>query len=479
LDDAIAAGLVIRPDDGSAPYDRFRGRLMFPIRDPRGRCIAFGGRALSPEARAKYLNSPETELFHKGRVLFNQGPAREAAGRTGKLIVAEGYMDVIALARAGLDHAVAPLGTAITEEQLRLFWRIAPEPIIALDGDAAGVRAAWRLVDLALPLLEPGKSLRFCLLPEGQDPDDLIRSGGREGMQRALEGVVSLIEMLWRREVAVEPLDTPERKAALDQRLRKALGLIADQTVRNHYAADIRARRGDLFRSQQRADAAAPPQKVQRRAGNDRRRAGFQPALPATPETLRSAFALKASDSGAQAARIREATILLAATCNHDALEPLEGALEEMTVMTPEFSAIRDALLSVLAEGGAGERDVIGTMARRLGSDPLETLRRLPQAREHPQARPGVEPGRLIAMLQEAVGRHQAQLAYEAELAEATRDLADAEGEDWTWRLRQANAELVRIAEHHAAKDVEITDETAPSPIQRMLDDEVYKSKKR
>jgi DNA primase len=232
LDEAIAVGLLIKPEDGGAPYDRFRGRLMFPIRDPRGRCIAFGGRALDPNAQAKYLNSPETELFQKGRILYNHGPGREAAGKAvdnagGKtsgtaagLIVAEGYMDVVALVAAGFDQAVAPLGTAVTEDQLTLMWRMADEPVIALDGDEAGQRAAERLIDLALPKLLPGKSLRFCILPEGRDPDDLIRDEGPAAMRRALEAARPLVEMLWLRETGIEPLDTPERRAALDQRLR-------------------------------------------------------------------------------------------------------------------------------------------------------------------------------------------------------------------------------------------------------------------
>ncbi|MEM8843223.1 MAG: DNA primase, partial [Pseudomonadota bacterium] len=248
LDQAITAGIVIRPEDGGAPYDRFRGRLMFPIRDPRGRCIAFGGRALSAEMNAKYLNSPDTELFHKGKVLFNHGPALDAARKAGTLIVAEGYMDVIALSQAGFAHAAAPLGTAITEEQLNLMWRMAPEPVIALDGDAAGLRAANRVIDLALPLLQPGRSLRFCLMPEGKDPDDLIKAGGPEAMQAALDAALPLVEMLWRREAEAEPVDTPERRAAMDARLREALGMIRDKGVRDHYGADLRDRRAQMFR---------------------------------------------------------------------------------------------------------------------------------------------------------------------------------------------------------------------------------------
>ena len=228
------SGMLVENEQGKL-YDRFRDRVVFPIRDQRGRVVAFGGRVLGDD-KPKYLNSPETELFHKSRVLYNHGPAREAAGKAQALIVAEGYMDVIALAQAGFGHAVAPLGTAITEDQLGLMWRIADEPIIALDGDKAGLRAAERLVDLALPMLSPGKSLRFCLMPEGRDPDDLIRAEGAGAMQRALDEAVSLIEMLWRRETA-EPHDTPERRAALDQRLKAALGrLTASQ------ASTLRAR---------------------------------------------------------------------------------------------------------------------------------------------------------------------------------------------------------------------------------------------
>ncbi|MEM7523872.1 MAG: DNA primase, partial [Pseudomonadota bacterium] len=206
------AGLIRVPEDGKRPYDWFRGRVMFPIRDPRGRCIAFGGRALSADTPAKYMNSPETLLFDKGRSLYNHGPARAASGKVGALIVAEGYMDVIALAQAGFGHAVAPLGTAITEDQVRLMWRIADEPVIALDGDKAGLRAAMRVIDIALPMLEAGKSLRFALMPEGQDPDDLIKAHGPAAMQAALDQALPMVELLWRRETADQIFDSPERR---------------------------------------------------------------------------------------------------------------------------------------------------------------------------------------------------------------------------------------------------------------------------
>ena len=169
-------GLVVSGEDIAVPYDKFRDRVMFPITDIRGQVIAFGGRAMQADAKAKYMNSPETPLFHKGRVLYNLNAARKAAHERGTIIAVEGYVDVIAMTLAGHPNTVAPLGTALTEDQLALLWRHADEPVLCFDGDGAGVRAAHRAIDVALPLLEPGKSLRIALLPAGQDPDEIGRA---------------------------------------------------------------------------------------------------------------------------------------------------------------------------------------------------------------------------------------------------------------------------------------------------------------
>ena len=229
----VAAGLLVQPEDGAA-YDRFRHRVMFPIHDRGGHVIAFGGRALG-EARAKYLNSPETALFHKGEVLYGLSLAREAARASGTVIVAEGYMDVIALAQAGLGHAVAPLGTAVTEAQLTLLWRLADEPIVCLDGDDAGLRAAARLVERALPLLKPGKSLRFALLPAGHDPDSALRAWGRESLATRLNEAIGLTDFLWSVETRGVNMASVERRAALDRRMRDLAGQIADRDLARRF----------------------------------------------------------------------------------------------------------------------------------------------------------------------------------------------------------------------------------------------------
>lgn len=253
----MGAGLAKPSNKGGKPYDTFRNRIMFPIRDARGRAIAFGGRAMDPRDNAKYLNSPETALFDKGRSLYNHGPARTASGKSGQLLVAEGYMDVIALAEGGFEASVAPLGTAITENQLQMLWRIADEPIIALDGDTAGLRAAMRLIDLALPLLEAGKSLRFALMPEGKDPDDLIRGEGREAVQAVLDQAMPMVRLLWQRETEGKVFDSPERKAALDKALRDKIRLIRDPSIRRHYGEDLQDLRWELFRGGRPREEAA------------------------------------------------------------------------------------------------------------------------------------------------------------------------------------------------------------------------------
>ncbi|MGE5388306.1 MAG: DNA primase, partial [Hyphomicrobiales bacterium] len=217
----IEAGLLIHGEDIAVPFDRFRNRVMFPICDRAGRVIAFGGRAMEADAQAKYLNSPETPLFHKGGTLYNLHNARKAAHEAGNVIAVEGYMDVIALTAAGFPQAVAPLGTALTADQCQLLWRLSEEPILCFDGDKAGLKAAYRAVDTALPLLGPGRTLRFVLHPDGRDPDELLRAGGPTAVAQALDRPLPLVDILWMRETQGAPLDTPERRAGLERRLRE------------------------------------------------------------------------------------------------------------------------------------------------------------------------------------------------------------------------------------------------------------------
>src|ERR1700688_2059765 len=262
VEDMVEAGLIVGGDDIPVPYDRFRDRVMFPISDWRGRVIAFGGRALEKEVSAKYLNAPETPLFHKGATLYNIAAARKAVHDAGKpaqsaqenysarIIAVEGYVDVIAMVTAGYEATVAPLGTALTAEQLALMWRLSDEPILCFDGDDAGRRAAYRALDIARPLLNPGKSLKLATLPDGQDPDDLYRSGGRDAIEDVLGAARPLAHVLWARESEAGSFDTPERRAALEARIGEVTNTIADETVRRYYRQDFSARLRQMFAPQ-------------------------------------------------------------------------------------------------------------------------------------------------------------------------------------------------------------------------------------
>jgi len=271
VEDMVEAGLLIAGDDIPVPYDRFRDRVMFPITDFRGRVIAFGGRALEKDVPAKYLNSPETPLFHKGDNLYNLSTARTAAHNGAALIVVEGYVDVIAMVTSGFAGTVAPLGTALTENQLMLLWKMADEPILCFDGDRAGQKAAWRAADLALPHLKPGKSLRFALLPEGQDPDDLARAGGRGAIEEVISAARGLADMIWSREIESGSFATPERRAALEARIGELTNGIRDEVVRRHY-------RQHLAERLQRTFAPEAARGFAGRGSESGRR--FQPRLP-------------------------------------------------------------------------------------------------------------------------------------------------------------------------------------------------------
>ncbi|MEW9853937.1 DNA primase [Novosphingobium rhizovicinum] len=266
----IDAGLRIAVDD-KEPYDRFRGRLMLPIEDARGRVIAFGGRILAQEKTdaPKYLNSPDTPLFDKGRTLYNLHRAAPACRSSGRMIVVEGYMDVIALAAAGIGECVAPLGTALTEHQIELLWRHAETPILCFDGDTAGQRAAMRALTRALPLLKPAHSLRIVRLPEGLDPDDLLRSKGRAALESLLDQAKPLIDVLWEAEQAATALTTPEAKAGLKARLLAHVETIGHPDVANLYRRDLLDRYSAFAFPRRQEQPRGAPRKFNRRNGRD------------------------------------------------------------------------------------------------------------------------------------------------------------------------------------------------------------------
>ncbi len=336
----VDTGMLIKPEDGGATFDRFRDRLMFPITDAQGRIVGFGGRALG-DAPAKYLNSPETNLFHKGKLLYNHASARAAARAADRVVVAEGYMDVIAMAQAGLKEAVAPLGTAVTEDQLALLWRMAPEPVFCLDGDAAGLRAAERALLRALPMLKAGQSLRIATLPKGEDPDSLIKTQGVGAMRDVLEKARPLIDVLWDIELARQPVDTPERRAGFKARLRERLGEIADPDVRGFYKTEFDTRLDAMWAP--RRPAGQPGRQFQRGGGGGRGR--FEPVVPVSRELLATPLARGAGFTNHR----RERLILLTVLNHPDLIETHHEELMAVDLDSDELDKLRAAIIRIAA----------------------------------------------------------------------------------------------------------------------------------
>jgi DNA primase len=340
----IDTGLVATREGDPLPYDRFRNRVMFPITDFKGRVIAFGGRAMSADVPAKYLNSPETELFKKRHTLYNGQAARQAARDGGTVIVVEGYLDVIAAVAAGFEGAVAPLGTAMTEEHLQLLWRMSPDPVLCFDGDKAGLKAAERVADMVLPHLKPGYTVRIATLPEGLDPDDLIKAQGRAAFADVIERARSLSDMVWSFETGGLVPETPEARAALQARLRERANSIQDSTVRFHYAQafdeKLRAFLAPVRQGRYEPRAGGQPRYGQSGAYGYPR--GGTPRLVVS-DTLRNSRLLK---QGAVAeATPREAAIVLSVV-NHPAL--VEDKFETLAALDLETVVAQKVLADVL-----------------------------------------------------------------------------------------------------------------------------------
>ncbi len=361
-EEMIASGMLIGGEDIPVAYDRFRHRVMFPITDLKDRVIAFGGRALDPDQPAKYMNSPETPLFHKGHVLFNAQRARGPAHDKTRVVAVEGYMDVIALAEAGFAETVAPLGTALTEEQLALLWRLAPEPILCFDGDAAGRKAAFRAVETVLPHLKPGFSIRFSFLPGGLDPDDLVRQKGPQAFEEELGRTRALFDVLWMREEETHDLATPEQRAAFEQSLRTTVARIGDASVRAHYERELRETLWTLNRTIVREIARA--EGPHRRTSGGTRRNNVTPdwrirerarlGQRTYEQPRRSSMA--ASQELAQKAELAPAreALLIKTVLNHPWLiDEHSEAIAAATLLSEPVARLRDAILTVQAQENA------------------------------------------------------------------------------------------------------------------------------
>ncbi len=462
----IEAGLLINGEDIAVPYDRFRHRLMFPIHDRGGAVIAFGGRALEKDARpdghpiAKYLNSPETPLFHKGATLYNLHNARKAAHEAGTVIAVEGYIDVIAMTAAGLAHVVAPLGTALTPEQCALLWRMAEEPILCFDGDKAGLKAAFRAIDTALPLIGPGRTLRFVLLPGGQDPDELLRSGGAGALEQAMSAPLPLIEMLWRRETQERPLDTPERRASLERRLAEVAGQIQDAALRRYYGQDLSTRLSKQF-SDESSRAGGQGGRQRKIFGQTRFGARFggssaRPGVASGPVRVGAALANSPLFKGVKPQVSARECLILLVLINHPPL--LADHIEDLAAMdfeAREANALRDLMVrgaSSQADGEAASTQALSQLIEEAGLAPFHA--RLEGMVAHANlwsVQPEAATADAAATLRQALSLHHKVWALNKELRMIEGRLAVDPNEDDAARLADIQTQLSTLDGTEAA----------------------------
>jgi len=436
----IDTGMCLRPDDGGTVYDRFRDRIMYPIRDSRGRCIAFGGRAMSKNARAKYLNSPETKLFDKGRSLYNFSTARAALNSQSSLIVAEGYMDVIALSQANFKASVAPLGTAITKDQLTLIWRISPEPVIALDGDRAGIGAAYRLVDVALPLIETGKTIKFALMPEGYDPDDLIKERGRDAMQNFVDQSISLADLLWRRETDGFSFNNPEARADLDKRLDLALSNIRDRQLKYHYQQHFKDLKWDAFTKKSGKKSSTIQDNTSARTA------------------VKGSFI--ANSDKKNFISLKEKVILAILVKYPNLIERNKEKLMAMEWIYKDHVLIVDEILN---NGHLGHEEILANLQNKFGDKLIEKLLRQNHIQIIPCLGTKNDPEQAALVLSDEISKLEMQRGLDAELEEVVNSPAEELDETAFWRLGQATQ--VKQNLNKSEKDDVENFETAPNGV--------------
>ena len=348
----VTSGLLIEPEGGGASYDRFRNRVIFPIQDRRGRVIAFGGRALG-DAPAKYLNSPDTPVFHKGTVLYGMHLARGAARKAGRIVAVEGYMDVIALHQAGLPETVAPLGTALTELQMEEMWRLVDAPVLCFDGDNAGQKAAARAAERALPRLKSGKTLLFAALPRGEDPDSLVGAGGKTAMEEVLAGAEPLSEQIWKLAGGVGEVTTPESRAALNRRLNQYLAQIPDDDLKSFFRSHYRGR---LFEPRARGKWGPGPRAAPR-------------LRPREDEKVLPQHGLGGRAEGDSARR--ERTILQTVVNCPELLHEFHEEIERLPLLSARYRAFRDALLAADVGDVAPDKSAINHILTQAGLEKL------------------------------------------------------------------------------------------------------------
>ena len=473
--DIISSGLCMIRDEEKKPFDRFRNRIMFPIKDDKNKIIAFGGRTLDASAPAKYLNSPETQLFSKGNVLYNYSNARMQTKSKTPLLVTEGYMDVIALFQAGFRKAVAPLGTAISEKQIQSLWRLDTEPVILFDGDSAGKNAAIKLLRLALPYLEPNKSFRFGRMPTNQDPDDLLKSEGKEGMTRIIENTQPAIQLLWTDLTDGYIFDSPERKANLELKLKQHIETIRNFQLKNHFKKAIKEISDQFFsysNSNKKNENFSNTKNL-----NFRKKLAYSTPLKETKLSFLGSPSTKLNLE----LRLKEGIIVLGCLNHPVAAHTLENDLSRINFTFQDMKMIRDAILAEIPiKDGVTKENFLEKIKVRLKFDPLKKLRKIPQLTIHPFLKPEISTSVATQAISDVVNHHNSLINFQAEIKSAENDFASNESEIITSRIDNAKKMLQKALKGSETQnfiDNELT-EASSKRLSAMIENKIWLKKK-
>ncbi len=433
----IESGLCMISENDKEPFDRFRNRLMFPIKDERNKIIAFGGRALDVNAKAKYLNSPETSIFSKGQIIYNYSNARTNIKKGSALLVVEGYMDVIALFQAGFPNAVAPMGTAMTLAQLRLLWRLNREPIILLDGDKAGRNATASVLSLALPFIEANQSLRFGILPVGQDPDDILKSEGIESLRTIMDGALPLIDMLWNNLTENQIYDSPERKASLDLKLNEQIKKIKNSHLRHYFSTAVKEKKQQFF-----YEFKSKSQDQSAYGSNREKQSQFTTNSGPLIATRHSKLSQKWNNIDIEV-QFNEGVILVGAMNHPTVAYELENELSKVNFKYLDLKKIRDAILEEIP---ISETTSTEEFQRRINDiikfNALQILYKIPHLELHPYLlKTAGDTNAKIAII-DAIRNHNSINQLNKEIEIAKNEITHGATEDLTSRIKNANRTL-------------------------------------
>lgn len=469
----LESGLCMVSSKGGDPFDRFRDRVMFPIKDSRNKTIAFGGRSLDANSPAKYINSPETALFSKGKVLYNFGNARSAERSETPLLLVEGYMDVVALFKAGFPRTVAPLGTATTEEQLQLLWRLDTEPIVFFDGDRAGQAAANKFLSLALPLLEARRSVRFAQLPNNQDPDDFLKLEGEESFRNLVKTALPAITLLWRNLTDGKVFDSPERKAGLDLTLNDYTAKIKNPLLRAHFATTLKQLKKNFFSGFDKNLNVknTDPSK------NFRNKNNRESYLNET----KNSFLGRARGATKLELKLKEGIILLGCLNHPTIASKFENELSRLSISDPDLKKIRDVMLSELP---VTENEAYDLFHKKINTqlkfDALDKLNKIPQLKIHPHVGPLALTSNVTEAIDDSINQHNSITNFRREIKLAEKEFIKGSSEDTTNRIYAANKTLQRAVKGKKTSNLMGEDITKASKkrLNAMIENKIWLKKK-